>query len=257
MNYKSIKQQLRTSGRITGCWIETFNAMAAEIMAMSGYDTAMIDLEHGAGSYLDAISMMQALNGHGCAPMIRATSTDAAVIKRVLDTGPAGVMVPNLRSAAEARAVVAACRYGPDGMRGAAPGIIRATDYGKDTASYLEWMAREFLLIGQIESTAAVNEVEQIAAVDGLDMLFVGPSDLSASLGALGRYDSDGFIAAFERIERAALDAGKWLGCIVFPGWSAERLYSNGHNLVVSGADTLLLRLAAEKDAAELRQAAS
>ena len=117
-------------------------------------------------------------------------------------------------------------------------------------------MDEEFLLIGQIESPEAVDEVEQIADVEGLDMLFVGPADLSASLGQLGRFDSDEFIAAFERIEQAALDAGKWLGTIVFPGWSAQRLYSNGHNLVMSGADTLLLRQAAEKDVAELRRAA-
>lgn len=255
MGDKSIKNLLRASRRLTGCWIELFSNIAAEIMAMSGYDTAMIDLEHGAGSCLDAIAMMQAVSAHGCVPMIRATSSDPAVLKRVLDTGPAGLMIPNIRSAAQARDAVAACRYAPRGMRGAAPGIIRGTGYGRDQAGYGDWMENEFLLIGQVESKQAVEQIDEIAAVDGLDMLFVGPADLSASLGELGRYDSDDFLDAFERIERATLASGKWLGCIPFPGWSAQRLYSNGHSLVLSGADTLLLRRGAEEDVAALYRA--
>lgn len=254
---QSIKQQFKSNKRLNGCWIETFSPIAAEIMAMAGYDVAMIDLEHGAGSYLDAISVMQAVCNHGCAPLLRATSANPAVIKRTLDIGPVGVMVPNIRSAQEAREVVAACRYGPDGIRGAAPGIIRAAAYGRDVADYLQWMETEFLLIGQVESAQAVEEIDEIVSINGLDMVFIGPADLSASLGELGRYDSDMFIKAFEKIEQSAFSAGKWLGTIPFPGWSAERLYNNGHNLVLSGADTLLLRQSAEKDVEQLRRLTS
>ncbi len=166
-------------------------------------------------------------------------------------------MVPNIRSADEAREIVAACTYGPAGVRGAAPGIIRATGYGRDVDAYAQWMRDNFLLIGQIESAEAVAQIDDIAGVEGLDMLFIGPSDLSASLGALDSFGRDEFIQAFEMIERGTLDAGKWLGTIPFPGWSAERLYANGHNLVLSGADTVLLRLAAERDVDELRGASS
>ncbi len=222
---------------------------------MSGYDTAMIDLEHGPGSVLDAVTIMQALGCHGCSPMIRATNTDPSVIKRVLDIGPMGMMVPNVRSAQEARDVVAACRYGPQGCRGAAPILLRATGYGKNVADYRQWMEEEFLLIGQIESKEAVEDIETIAALDGLDMLFIGPSDLSASLGALGQFDSDEFIQAFEKVEQAALNEGKYLGAIPFPGWDCERLYQNGHHLVLSGADTIMLREAAEHDVQELHEA--
>lgn len=256
MKYKSIKQQLRSGVRLNGCWVESFSPVAGEIMAMAGYDTAMIDLEHGPGNCLEAISIMQAVQNHGCTPMIRATSTDPAVIKRILDIGPAGIMIPNIRTQVEAQQVVAACRYAPEGIRGAAPGIIRGTGYGRDVAGYSEWMQNEFLIIAQIESASAVDQINGIAGVDGLDMLFIGPSDLSASLGAHGEFDSELFISAFDAIEASTRAAGKWLGTIPFPGWDAKRLYGNGHHLVISGADTLLLRQSAEADVRMLRQAA-
>ena len=116
-------------------------------------------------------------------------------------------------------------------------------------------MAEEFLLIIQIESKEAVSDIEAIAAVEGIDMLFIGPIDLSGSLGALGQFESVEFVEAFERIERAVHDAGKYLGAIPFADWDSERLYRNGHHLVLSGADTLLLREAAGRDVQQLRQA--
>lgn len=255
MRSPSLKQKLKSGVRLNGCWIETFNPIAAEIMAMSGYDTAMIDLEHGAGSVLDAVSMMQALESRDCPPMIRATSADCNTIKRILDIGPMGIMVPNVRNTKEAQEVVSACRYGPEGIRGAAPILLRATNYGKDIAHYQQWMENDFLLIAQIESKEAVDQIDDIAAIDGIDMLFIGPIDLSASLGQLGQFKSKGFIEAFEKIERAALAAGKFLGAIPFADWNAERLYENGHHLVLSGADSILLREAAEHDVADLNNA--
>ena len=166
-----------------------------------------------------------------------------------------GIMVPNVQNTEEAQAVVSACRYGPEGIRGAAPILLRATNYGKDIARYQEWMENDFLLIAQIESKEAVDQIEEIAAIDGIDMLFIGPIDLSASLGQLGHFESKAFIEAFEKIERAALAAGKLLGAIPFADWNAERLYENGHHLVLSGADSILLREAAEQDVADLNNA--
>ena len=255
MKSQSIKQQLHSGARLNGCWIEAFSPITAEIMAMSGYDTAMIDLEHGPGSFTEAVVMMQALSAHQCKPMIRATSGDPAVIKRVLDIGPLGMMVPNVRSVQEARDVVAACRYGPDGFRGAAPALLRATSYGEQVADYERWMAEEFLLIIQIESKEAVEAIDAIAAVEGIDMLFIGPIDLSASLGRLGEFESVEFVEAFEKIEQSVLGAGKYLGSIPFENWDSARLYGNGHHLVLAGADTLLLREAAGRDVQQLRQA--
>ncbi|HAF75163.1 MAG TPA: hypothetical protein DCG21_07985, partial [Gammaproteobacteria bacterium] len=104
------------------------------------------------------------------------------------------------------------CRYGPDGFRGAAPALLRATGYGEHVTDYERWMAEEFLLIIQIESKEAVDAIDDIAAVEGIDMMFIGPIDLSASLGALGQFDSTEFVEAFEKIEQSVLAAGKYLG---------------------------------------------
>jgi len=253
----SIKKRLKKGSRLNGCWLEMFNPVASEIVAMSGYDIAMIDLEHSPASFTDAITMMQAVSNHDCAPVVRVSSSDSVDIKRALDIGPCGIMVPNVRNALEAKQVVESCRYGPQGNRGAAPGIIRATDYGENVSAYLEFMASDFLLIAQIESKEAVEEIDQIAAVDGIDMLFVGPSDLSASLGAIGQFDSSEFTTAFQHIEQQTLAAGTLLGTIDFPGYSARRLYEAGHTLVVSGTDTILLKKAAQADVTAMREAAS
>lgn len=245
-----VKERLHAGERLHGCWIEAFSPVMTEIVAQSGYDVAMVDLEHGPGSIMDAVQQLQIIAAHECAPLIRVSSGDISVIKKAMDIGPAGLMVPNIRTAREARDIVAACRYGPDGVRGAAPSLVRASAYGRRIDRYLESVDRGFLLIGQVESSQGAENIESIAAVDGLDMLFIGPADLSASLGALGDFTSDKFMTTFEALERAILEAGKWLGCIPFHDWDANRLYQNGHHLVLSGVDTLLLRQAAERDVA-------
>ncbi len=254
--FPSTKQRLINGEKLNGCWIGMFSAIASEIIALSGYDVGIIDLEHGPGSFTEAVAMMHALNNHRCTAMVRASSSNMVDIKRALDIGPAGLMVPNVRNAGEATEVVAACRYGPQGVRGAAPRIIRASSYGKHITEYLDFMATEFLLIAQIESAEAVEQVDEIAAVDGIDMLFIGPTDLSAALGQIGQYDSDRFKKAIKKIEVATLAAGKLLGTIPFPGWDAERLYQNGHSLVLSGSDLALLQQAAEADVMMTRAAA-
>jgi 2-keto-3-deoxy-L-rhamnonate aldolase RhmA len=118
-------------------------------------------------------------------------------------------------------------------------------------------MASDFVLIAQIESAEALKNIDGIAAADGIDMLFIGPADLSASLGALGDFSSRKFTDAISRIEKAARDAGKFLGTIPIPGYSAADLYRAGHQLVLSGTDTMLLKQAAESDLAMLRMAAA
>ena len=251
----SIKQRLLRGEKLNGGWIEMFSPIGTEIMALSGYDLMLIDLEHGPGSLLDAISMMQAAAQHGCPSLIRSTSNDPASIKRTLDIGPAGIMVPNIRNVAEARALVDACRYGPNGIRGAAPALIRGSAYGHQIEDYDRYMREDFLLIAQIESAEAVSQIDEISAVDGIDMLFIGPCDLSGTLGKLSQYDSPAFCDTFARIEEATLAAGKLLGTITFADWDARRLYANGHQLVISGADTLLLKSAALADVDALRKA--
>jgi 4-hydroxy-2-oxoheptanedioate aldolase len=219
--------------------------IATEVVASAGYDCVMIDLEHGPGDYLDATAQAQAVSGLPCAPLIRVPENAPVYLKRALDVGPAGVMVPMVDSADRAGAAVSACRYPPRGVRGVAHPIARASGYGTDLARYVERFEEELLVICQIETPAAVENAAAIAAVDGVDMVFVGPMDLSASAGHFNEPDHAEVDRLIDRIEAAARDAGALLGALATPGRPAAALFERGFDLVVDAVDVGLLRDAA------------
>lgn len=227
--------------------------IAAEIVAQAGYDCVLIDLEHGPGWYLDMIPLMHAVQAEPCVPLVRVPANDPVALKKVLDIGVAGVMVPSVDNAAQAAAAVAACRYPPRGMRGMAVGIIRASDYGARAQDYLAEVEQALLIMCQIESAEAVRNAAEIAAVDGVDMIFIGPYDLSANLGHLGNPDHPEARAAIAGIEAAAKVAGVMLGGIQTPGRDAAALIEAGYNLVMADGDVGLLGNAARDSLAAIR----
>jgi 2-keto-3-deoxy-L-rhamnonate aldolase RhmA len=251
--YGALKARLQSGEACFGFWCHLFSNIATELLAEVGFDCALIDLEHGAGSYLDAIAQMQAMKAAGCTPLLRVPSNEPVSIKRALDAGAAGLMIPSISSAEEARAAVAACFYPPKGMRGAAPGIIRATDYGLRAADYVAGIDEKLLTVLQIETVAGVEAIDDIAAVEGVDVLFVGPMDLSADAGHFGRTDHPEVLALIERVEQAAQRHGKALGSIIVPGRSAEQLLANGHRLILGHSDLDFLRQGATDALAMLR----
>ncbi len=248
-----LKRRISERGPQFGCWLEMFSPIAAEVVAQAGYDFVLIDLEHGPGSYLDAIALMQAIQGRDCVPLMRVPSNDEVALKRALDTGVAGVMVPAVNTAAEAAAAVAACHYPPRGRRGMAAAIVRGADYGLRAAEYIESAGTALLVMCQIESAEAVENVTAIAAVEGVDMLFVGPFDLSASVGHPGQPDHPEVRALIARVEAAAQAAGTRLGAIPTPERSAAELVAAGYELIIADADVLLLRDGARASLAQLR----
>ncbi|MCH8036765.1 MAG: hypothetical protein IIC53_06515 [Proteobacteria bacterium] len=252
----TLKQRIAERGPLFGCWLEMFSPIAAEVVAQAGYDCVLIDLEHGPGSYLDAISLMHAVQGRACAPLMRVPSNDEVALKRALDIGVAGVMVPAVDTAAQAEAAVAACRYPPKGRRGMAASIVRASDYGARWRDYVERAGDDLLVMCQIESGEAVENAAAIAAVEGVDMLFIGPFDLSAGVGHLGEPDHPEVRAMIDRVEAVAQAAGKRLGAIPTPGRSVAELVAAGYDLIMVDADVLLLRDAARASLAKLREGA-
>ena len=253
----AFKQRLVAGQPAFGCWLEMFSPIAAEIIALVGYDCVLIDLEHGPGSYLDALSLMQAVEGLGPAPLVRVPSNDPVAIKRVLDIGAAGVMVPAVNTPEQAEAAVAACRYPPRGKRGMAASIVRASDYGLRWRDYVAEVGDNLLVMCQIESAAAVENAARIAAVDGVDMLFIGPFDLSANTGHLGEPDHPEVRAMIVGVERVAKDAGRLLGGIPTAERSVAELLGAGYDLVLADADVALLREAALTSLAAMRAAAA
>lgn len=251
----NFKDRVLTGPAPLGCWLEMYSPIAAEIVAQAGYDCVLIDMEHGAGSFLDAVPLLHAVQGRACAPLVRVPSNDPVAIKKALDLGVAGLMIPAVGTLAQAEAAVRACRYPPRGERGMAASIVRAADYGLRWRDYAAEADQKLLVMCQIESGEAVRNAAAIAQVDGVDLLFIGPFDLSANLGHLGEPDHPEAMAAIAQVEAAAKAAGAGLGGIPTPGRPAAELLAAGYNLVLADADVVLLRDAARASLADLRKA--
>lgn len=247
----ALKDRLKNGGTALGCWLTTGNPVISEVVALSGYDAIMLDHEHGPGTFPDAIACLQAISGTPTTGLMRVPSNDPVYLKRALDIGVEGVMIPSVSTAGEAEEAVAACRYPPRGRRGVAYTIARAADYGNAVARYEAEAEEELLIIVQIETAEGLANIESIAAVDGIDMLFIGPNDLSGSLGRLREFDHPEIRDAILEAEKRIKATGKWLGSLPSLGRDPAAMAAAGADFVVASADLGLLRggAAAEVDA--------
>lgn len=249
-----IKARLR-SGRPILCALANMgSAIATEIVGLCGYDAVMIDLEHGFGDYADAVAQLQALAGTPAASLVRVAENTAVNLKRILDAGPQGVMVPMISTPTEAEMAVAACRYAPRGIRGVAHAIARASGYGTDVRRYVAQAESELLLICQIENRTGVRNAAAIAATDGVDMIFLGPMDLSASAGHFNEPDHPEVERLIRDVETAVRSTGKMLGGLATRGRPAGELFDRGYDLVIDAVDIALLRDAAVRNVQAARK---
>ena len=237
------------SGESTmGCWSHLASPIAAEIVALAGYDFIVIDHEHGPGHYLDATAILQAVSATDVATFIRVPWNDPVHLKRTLDTGVDGVIVPYVRNAEEAKRAVDACFYPPRGTRGMAHVLCRASDYGLKMDEYADSLHDNLTIACMVETPEGVKNAAEIAAVDGLSMVFIGPFDLSTSMGIAGQFEHPAFRAALSEAEAAAKEAGKLLGSIATHVDDVAALRERGYDFIVSSSDLLLLRDAACQD---------
>ncbi|WP_374653856.1 HpcH/HpaI aldolase/citrate lyase family protein [Dongia sp.] len=236
-----LKEKLYSGRACLGAWMLTTSTDMAEVLAFGGMDFLLIDHEHGQGSITDAIGQLRAIKGSDCVGIVRVPSNDHVYIKRVLDAGVGGVMVPNVGTAEQARRVVDACRYAPVGIRGAFGGM-RAMDYGFNP-DYFAAAANGLLVAVQVESAEAIDNIPAIAAVDGIDLIFIGPRDLSATLGKLNQFDDAEVRAHIGRAEELIKKSGKLMGSTAANGQIAADMARRGYNLIIPGADVTLLGL--------------
>ena len=231
-------------GRVpaAGCWLDLPSPEAAEIAARAGVDFGVVDCEHGPATVETAGRMLSALRAGGAAAIARPPERSEAWIKRLLDSGADGLILPMVETPKLAAEAAALTRYPPEGRRGLAHSVIRAAGWGADAEAYRAgWNARAFLAV-QIESPAALEAAGAIAAVDGVDLLFFGPSDFSSFAGFPdGPADPRAF-AAFERLAAAAHGAGKLAGSVAFPAGSGAALRAAGCDMISSGSDVSALR---------------
>jgi 2-keto-3-deoxy-L-rhamnonate aldolase RhmA len=250
---KYLKERVQKGEIVLGCFLSLGSSITAEIMGLAGYDWALIDLEHGAGNEREALFQMQALEATPAAPVVRVESNARQRSHRVLDLGAHGIMFPRISGAADARDAVAALRYPPQGVRGVAFSN-RACAFGSNFLPYVEASLTSLLGIIQIETPEAVANVDEIAAVDGVDVLFIGPSDLSHSLGVLGKFDDARYLRAVDKTAEAAARRNKATG-ILLPKPDDMKFYRDrGFTFLASGSDGVLLNNAARALVAKLRQ---
>ena len=236
-----LKTRLTESRPTLGCWVFSTDSSVAENLAQAGFDALIIDHEHCGGDLPSLVHALQALGGTDCAGLVRVPSNDAVYIKRVLDIGVEGIVVPNVQNAAEAEAAVAACHYPPRGRRGLGFPFARAADYGQ-VPDYAERAGDNLLICPIIESRAGFENLEAIAATEGIEMLMMGPGDLSADLGKPGAFDDPEVVSLITAGERVVLDAGKWLAGIALDGTGARAMFERGYHFVAPAADVWLLR---------------
>jgi len=197
----SLKAKLARNELTLGSWITLFHPGVAEIMADSGFDWLCIDMEHSPMSVDHAEQLIRVCALKSVPPLVRLTSNDMNLIKRVMDSGAHGLIVPMVNSAAEAARAAASMHYPPRGKRGV--GLARAQGYGTSFDAYRKWLDEEAVLIVQIEHIDAVNDIDAILTTPGVDGYIIGPYDLSASLGIPGQFDDPALIDAIARTHAA------------------------------------------------------
>lgn len=254
-----LKRKLRAGERATGCWIFLAGGDATELLSHCGFDAFIVDHEHIGADFRTLIEQLRAAQASDTAVLLRVPSHDPVYIKRALDAGVDGIVVPTLESADEARAVVAATRYRPQGGdRGVGYPESRAAKWGLAETAYPREYLDELLVAAIIETKKGVENLSAILQVDGIDMIISGPGDLAADLAPdfsrlaqYGSYDDPELHALVAQIEQQTRSAGRWLGGVARHPDAAPGFYARGYDFVTLTADIWLLGDGAKRALAE------
>jgi 2-dehydro-3-deoxyglucarate aldolase/4-hydroxy-2-oxoheptanedioate aldolase len=243
----SFATRLRNRESLVGAWSIIGNPTVAEHLAHADFDFVVFDGEHSENTIEDmgvGIRAVEAADA-GTVPIVRVSENNGAEIRRLLDLDPRGIVVPQIESLDEAEAAVDATQYPPEGVRGVAGS--RASEYGRSLGEYLDSANESIATILQIETGGALEDVEEIAAIDGLDGLFIGPADLSARLGVFGQFESEQFLDAVERTVAAAAEHDVAVGTLATGLDAVERRQEWGVDFIATGTDVGYLREAADQ----------
>jgi 4-hydroxy-2-oxoheptanedioate aldolase len=238
-----------TSRPLAGMWVCSGSPLVAEICAGSGLDWLLIDMEHSPNGLESVLAQLQAVGAYPVTPVVRVPIGDVVTIKQVLDVGAQNLLVPMVSSKADAEAAVAAVRYPPRGNRGVGSALARSARWNR-VDDYLANGDEHVSLFVQVETAAGVEAAAEIASVDGVDGVFVGPADLAASLGLLGQQTHPDVVAAVLRTFDAVRAAGKPVGVNAFDPEAAQSYLDAGAAFVAVGADTAMLARGSEALAA-------
>ncbi len=247
----NFREKLVRGDKLLGTMITLPSPEIVEIMVAAGYDWLFIDCEHGAFDAQSAQSLLQAASGR-CACVIRVPSGEDVWIKKALDIGADGIIVPQVNSAQQARDIVQFCKYPPQGSRGV--GLSRAHAYGAKFDEYIQTANQQVAVILQAEHIDAVNCIDEIVNVPGIDAIYIGPYDLSASMGKLGQTTDKEVVAAIARVRQSCVREAISMG---FFGVSSEAVLpymQQGYSLLTVGVDVLFASNAAKQTLEEMRE---
>jgi 4-hydroxy-2-oxoheptanedioate aldolase len=233
-----------------GLWLSLAQPYSAEVCASAGFQWLLIDGEHAPNDVRSTLAQLQAVAAYPAHPVVRAVSGDPALIKQLLDIGVQTLLVPMVDTPEQARAIVAATRYPPQGMRGVGAAVARASRWGA-RRDYLDAANDEACLLVQAETVAALTHLKDICAVDGVHGVFIGPADLAASMGHRGNPGHPEVQAAIETAIRTIVDSGKAAGTLTGDPKLARRYLELGARFVAVGIDVTMLVQAARKLAAD------
>jgi len=239
-----LKRALGQGGLQVGLWSTLCSNLGAEIVAHSGFDWILLDTEHSPNELPGLVQQLQAMGRGTATPVVRAAWNDPVLIKRILDIGAQSVLLPYVQTAEEAERAVQSVRYPPNGIRGVSAGS-RSSQYGR-VKDYLRRADAEICLIVQVETRAALDQLEAIAAVEGVDGVFIGPADLAASLGHLGDPQHPEVQTALRDAAARLGRVGKAAGILTVVEADAHRYIEWGYRFVAVGVDTALLAKSAD-----------
>jgi len=250
----SLKWRLSRREITVGSWLTLGSQSATEIMCQADFDWLVIDMEHSSTTFEQAADLVRIIELSGVTPLIRLAENQATLIKLAMDLGSHGVVVPMVNSASEAAAAVEALRYPPRGTRGV--GLFRAQRYGFGFDEYVKWIAENAVLIVQIEHKDAVESLEAILEVEGVDGFIIGPYDLSGSFGVPGEFEHPDVVRALEQVNMVRLKTNALAGYhVVSPEPSeVDEKVRAGYRFVAYSVDAILLGEAARSGLATIRQ---
>lgn len=221
---------------LAGAWLNLASPLTSEMAGMVGYDWLLVDHEHGPGDHWTLLHQLQAAARFPVAPIVRVPWVDRILFKKILDLGAAGIMTPYVQTAGEAKDVVRFGKYAPMGERGVA-GSPRCMDYSANFNEYYANANKNLIMVAQIETGLAVKNAEEIAAVEGIDVLFVGPLDLSLNTGLPGMYEDPAYVEHLKSVAAAAKKHGKACGILLpNPKW-IPLLKGLGFTFIACGSD--------------------
>jgi len=252
----TFKRALQDGKPQIGLWAGLCSAYSIEIVAGAGFDWLVIDGEHAPNTLQTTLAQLQSMAAYPVAPVVRPAWNDAVLIKQILDAGAQTVLVPMVQSAEEAAAAVAAVRYPPQGIRGVGSALARSSRWNR-IPDYLQRANDQMCVLVQIETPRGLDALEEILAVDGVDGVFIGPADLSASMGYLGQPEHPEVTKTIDDAIARIVRSGKAAGILHSGVEQARHYLSLGASFVAVGVDAILLARAAEQLAGRFKDVAA